>query len=68
MLEEAIAAGDSKKAVEALAENCDVMRMSIEQNNLTNIEVLEAAATDKPRKSASRSSNFVALANLSLAG
>lgn len=38
-------------AVEALAENCDVIRATIDKNKLFNIEVLEAAATDKPRKS-----------------
>jgi len=38
-------------AVEALAENCDMMRLSITESGITNIEVLEAAATDKPRKS-----------------
>ena len=38
-------------AVEALAENCDVIRATIDKNKLGNIEVLEAAATDKPRKS-----------------
>ena len=37
-------------AVEALAENCAVMRATIEQNDITNLEVIEAAATDKPRK------------------
>jgi len=38
-------------AVEALPENCDVIRESIRMNGLTNIEVIEAAATDKKRKS-----------------
>jgi FkbM family methyltransferase len=38
-------------AVEALPENCDVLRESIRMNGITNIEVVEAAATDRKRKS-----------------
>jgi FkbM family methyltransferase len=38
-------------AVEALAENCDVMRETIRINDLHNIEVIEAAAQDKVAKS-----------------
>jgi len=38
-------------AVEALAENCEVMRETIRLNNLTNVEVIEAAAGDKVAKS-----------------
>lgn len=37
-------------AIEALAENCDVMRKTIEINRLDNITVLNAAASDQKRK------------------
>ncbi len=39
-------------AVEALAENCEMIRINVGLNpDMTNLEVLEAAATDKKRKS-----------------
>jgi len=37
-------------AVEALAENCDVIRASLELNNVQNVTVIEAAASDVARK------------------
>ena len=37
-------------AVEALAENCAMIRETLAVNDITNVEVIEAAATDKVRK------------------
>lgn len=37
-------------AVEALAENCEMIRATIAANDITNVEVIEAAAGDKVRK------------------
>lgn len=37
-------------AVEPLAENCEVLRATVALNNLTNVEIIEAAASDIVRK------------------
>lgn len=37
-------------AVEALAQNCDVLRASLRVNDITNVTVVEAAASDVKRK------------------